>query len=166
MAVVYDVAADWSYADHDPQVIKDAGYKVALRYLGNDGRCLTFQERDDIYRVGLRLAVIGQRGAVARPRSGYPGGREDGAFYQAEADEMGIPNHKPILCAIADVGDGFPQYSDIGAIKEYFRGIWETNRRPIGIYGPYWVLEEFRNDPRVFCYWQTAGASGSGSGTG
>lgn len=166
MATVYAVGADWSYANLAPQDIKNAGYSVALRYLGNDGRCMDVAERDEIYRVGLRLACIGQRGNVDRPRSGYPGGFEDGRFFQGEADEMGWPNHKPILCAIADVGAGFPTVQDLPAIKEYFRGLWEANRRPIGIYGPYWVLEEFRNDPRVYCFWQTAGGSGSGNGTG
>jgi hypothetical protein len=166
MATVYAVAADWSYANHDPQAIKDAGYVIGLRYLGNDDRCIDAAERDAFYRVGLRLAVIGQRGAVDRPRSGYTGGSADGAFFQAQADLLGWPNHKPILCAIADVGSGFPTAADMPAIKEYFRGLYDNIRRPIGIYGPYWVLEEFRNDSRVFCYWQTAGGSGSGSGTG
>jgi hypothetical protein len=166
MATVFALAADWSYARPNPVDVKNAGYSIALRYLGNDARCITPGERDSIYHAGLRLALIGQRGPVTQPRGGYNQGKIDGAFFQAEADELGHPDDKPILCAIADVGSGFPTPSDVPVIKEYFRGIWETNRRPIGIYGPYWILEEFRGDGRVFCYWQTAGSSGSGSGTG
>lgn len=166
MATVHAIAADWSYARPNPVDVKNKGYSVALRYLGNDARCITLQERDAIYAAGLRLGVIGQLGAVSRPRGGYPQGKSDGAFWQAEADEIGWPDDKPILCAIADVGGGFPTPADIPVIKEYFTGIWEANRRPIGIYGPYWVLEAFRGDDRVFCFWQTAGASGSGTGTG
>lgn len=166
MATVFALAADWSYARPSPVDVKNAGYSIALRYLGNDARCITPGERDSIYNAGLRLAVIGQRGPVTQPRGGYNQGKIDGAFFQVEADELGWADHKPILCAIADVGDGFPTQADLPAIKEYFRGIWETNRRPIGIYGPYWILEAFRGDPRVFCFWQTAGGSGSGTGTG
>lgn len=168
MGLVVAQAADWSFANHNPQDIKNAGYAIGLRYLGNDARCIDIPERNAFYASGLRLSVIGQAGSVTRPRSGYPGGRSDGLFFQAEADELDWPNGKPILCAIADVGAGFPTENDIPVIKEYFRGLYDSisPRRPVGIYGPYFVLEAFRGDPRVFCFWQTAGGSGSGSGTG
>lgn len=159
---------DLSYAGArmDYANVKRKGYVLAARYLGNDSRCLTVQERNKIHSEGLRLAVIGQRGAVDRPRGGYAAGREDGLFFDDWANRMGVPLNKPILCAVADVGNGFPTTNDLPAIKEFFRGLWESIRRPVGIYGPYWVLEAFRGDGRVFCFWQSAGGSGSGQGTG
>lgn len=165
---VFSSAVDLSYAGStmDYGRVRAAGYSIVLRYLGSDSRCLTVAERDRIYAAGLRLGFIGQRGAVDRPRGGYPAGREDGAFFEQWADRMGVPAHKPILCAIADVGNGFPTTADLPAIDRYLQGLWETISRPVGIYGPYWVLEHFRGDPRVFCFWQTAGGSGSGQGTG
>lgn len=172
---VFASAVDASYAGAgmDYGAVKRAGYSIVLRYLGSDSRCLTAAERDRIYAAGLRLGFIGQRGQVDRPRGGYAAGREDGAFYEQWADRMGVPGRTPILCAIGDVGDpdgpgpkqGFPLQSDLPAIGQFLQGLWETISRPVGIYGPYWVLEHFRNDPRVFCYWQSAGGSGSGAGT-
>lgn len=165
---VFAAAVDASYAGRsmDYAAVRRAGYSIVLRYLGSDARCLTVPERDRIYAAGLRLGVIGQRGAVDRPRGGYAAGRADGAFFEDWANRMGWPARKPILCAVADVGGGFPTTSDLPVIGQFLQGLWETISRPVGIYGPYWVLEHFRNDGRVFCFWQSAGGSGSGTGTG
>jgi Domain of unknown function (DUF1906) len=165
---VFATAIDCSYAGStmDYGAVRRSGYSLVARYLGDDPRCLTPAERDRIYAAGLRLAVIGQRGAVDRPRGGYAAGRADGAFFEDWANRMGWPPHKPILCALADVGAGFPTTSDLPAIDQFLQGLWETISRPVGIYGPYWVLEHFRGDRRVFCYWESAGGSGSAVGTG
>lgn len=171
MAAIVATGVDLSYSGStmDYGAVRRAGYSIVGRYLGNDTRCLTVAERDRIYGAGLRLFVIGQIGAVTRPRGGYKQGLLDGEFFVNEALEMGWPKGKPIICAIADVGDGFPSMQDMPQIREYARGERERINAagyPYGIYGPYWVLEEFRNDPTIFCSWQTAGASGSGQGTG
>jgi hypothetical protein len=168
MPSIVATGVDLSYAGSgmNYDTVKAKGYSIVGRYVGTDSRCLTIPERDRIYAAGLRLYLIGQRGPVTQPRGGYKQGLADGAFFDSEADKLAYPVTKPILCAIADVGDGFPTTQDLPVIKDFFKGLWESIRRPVGIYGPYWIIEAFRGDPRVFCYWETAGASGNGNGTG
>lgn len=174
MAIATGIDASYAGPTIDYGAVRAAGYSLVARYLGSDDRCLTAPERDRIYAAGLRLAVIGQRGAVDRPRAGRTQGHADGSFFDSWADRLDIPKTTPILCAIGDVGDPdgpgpkspFPLESDLPAIDQFLQGLWESTNRPVGIYGPYWVLEHFRGDHRVFCFWQSAGGSGSGSGTG
>jgi hypothetical protein len=167
-------ALDYSGARPSPQLIRDRGYDVVLRYLGDDWKGLGKGELQDLFDAGVRVALLGQRGQVDRPRGGRPQGRADGNYFEQWANYLRWPDDKPIICAIGDVGDpdgsgpkpGFPLESDLPAIREYFQGITDTNRRPLGIYGPYWVLEAFRGDARVKVFMQSAGGSGSGQGTG
>lgn len=164
------LAVDYSYARPDPQALFDAGYRVVMRYLGTDGRCLTPPELRRLHAAGLMVGVIGQHPRLDRPRSGYPGGQVDASKFNAWADALGIPDDQPIFYTV-DVGGGFPAESDLPVIREYFRAILDGGGRPVGQYGPYWILEACkdlvgRNGRRIVCWWETAGASGSGQGTG
>lgn len=165
-------AVDYSYARPDPQALIDAGYTVVLRYLGRDSRCINRAELRRLHDAGLAVALIGQT-TILRPLSGTPGGREDARKYNDLAAELDAPDWLPIFY-VCDVGTeggrSFPRTSDVPVIRDYCSGILDTPGRPVGEYGPYWVLEALRdlavNNRRIECWWQTAGASGSGSGTG
>lgn len=162
------VAVDYSFARPDPQALVDAGYTVVLRYLGTDSRCITRPELRRLHDVGLKVALIGQS-TVTRPRAGYPAGVEDAHRYNDLAAGLDAPAWLPIFY-VCDVGAGFPATSDYPAIRQYASGILATPGRPAGQYGPYPVLEMLRdlvvNGRRIVCWWQCAGGSGFGDGTG
>jgi hypothetical protein len=173
MATIHHTGVDYSWGRPNLADVKTKGYKLVMRYLGNTSRDITVLERDRIYQAGLRLGLIGQLGAVDRPRGGYKQGLEDGTFFRNEAKELGWPKGKPILCAVADVGTppgrpAFPTWQDLPQIREFKRGLFDglAGEYTLGIYGPEWILEQFRGDPQIVCFWQCAGGSGNGQGTG
>lgn len=169
-------ALDYSYARPDPNHIRDSGYELVFRYLGNDSRCLTPSERDRLHAAGLRIALIGQT-TIKRPLSGYSGGWNDADAYNWSADILGAPKHVPIIYVV-DVGkvegtnQSFPLQQHWPAITDYFRGIIDCSNakghRPVGGYGPYSVVENVLRNLPMHCYWQTAGDTynvmGEGSG--
>lgn len=165
-------AADYSYARPDPQALVDAGYTVVLRYLGRDSRCINRAELRRLHDAGLSVALIGQT-TILRPLTGWGGGAEDAHKYNDLASELDPPARLPIFY-VCDVGTengrSFPKTSDIPVIREYASGILSVDGQPVGQYGPYPILEALRDlavrGRRIECWWQTAGASGSGSGTG
>lgn len=166
---------DYSYTHPAPTTITSAGYTVVSRYLGTDSRCLTPAERDDLHAAGLRVSLFHQRSqptaelSVTRARSGLAGGIEDAQLADTYADRLGAPPTTPLF-GVVDVGYGFPTPADYPAIRAYFQGLLTRQRRPVGAYGPYPVLELLRDlevdGRRVEHFHQTAGGSGSGSGTG
>jgi hypothetical protein len=162
------LAADYSYSRPDPRALWDAGYRIVMRYLGTDSRCITPTELRRLHDTGLMVGLIGQS-TITRPRGGYPAGVYDAQRYNQLADTLSAPDWLPIFYVV-DVGEGFPAVGDYGAIRDYAAGILATPGRPVGFYGPYPVLEMLRdlevNLRRIVCWWQTAGGSGSGPGTG
>jgi hypothetical protein len=165
-------AVDYSYARPNPQALVNAGYEVVLRYLGRDARCITRDELHRLHNVGLKVSLIGQT-TILRPLSGYAGGQTDASYYNGLADALGAPDWLPIFYVVdvgTENGRSFPKPEDHPAIRSYVSGILSHGRRPVGMYGPYPILEMLRdldvNGRRIHCWWQTAGASGSGSGTG
>jgi hypothetical protein len=180
MANIVASAVDYSWGRPSPQDIRNKGYTIVIRYVGNpatDGRCISPAERDGLYNAGLRLATVAQYGAVDDPRGGYDRGAARGRQASAGLDLIGWPKSKPVIVAVGDVGDpdgggprpGFPQASDVQNIKDFFRGFKDNCPWPCGVYGPYWLLEALSKDliaVGIFCYWQTAGGSGNGEGTG
>jgi hypothetical protein len=169
-------AVDYSYARPDPQALYNAGYRVVMRYLGADNRCITGPELQRLHDAQLLVGFIGQS-TVDRPRTGYHGGQYDASRYNTLADHRGVPAHIPIFYTV-DVGDpdgpggrpSFPLESDLPAIRGFFQGLLDAPGRPVGMYGPYWVLEACKDlwgrGRHIECFWQTAGASGPGAGTG
>lgn len=166
------LAADYSYSRPDPQALYDAGYRIVLRYLGTDSRCITRDELHRLHDAGLMVALIGQS-TVLRPLGGYPAGVRDAERYNHLAADLDAPDWLPIfyVCDVGtEQGRSFPKDTDYPVIRQYASGILATPGRPVGQYGPYPVLEMLRdlavNLRRIECWWQTAGLSGNGTGTG
>lgn len=174
-------AVDYSYARPAPSLLKAAGYVIAARYVGNpngDARVLSPEELHGLWMEGIRVVPIAQYGAVDRPRGGYNQGLWDGDRANFGLNLNKWPRHKPVILAVGDVGDPdgggpkppFPLESDYPIIKQYLKGFMDRCLWDAGVYGPYWLIERLANDPEtapwIVCYWQTAGQSGNGEGTG
>lgn len=161
------IAADYSHARPSYQALRDAGYKVIFRYLGeyNDSRCITPNELAGLHGAGFMVAVIFETSA-SRPLSGRDGGRADAVRANAWADRLGVPWWVPIFYAV----DFSPSAAQLPTVADYFRGVLESGGRPIGMYGSYDVVEYLNRlswaGRRVEHYWQCAAWSGSGNGTG
>jgi hypothetical protein len=174
MANIVATGVDYSWSRPSPVEIKSKGYSVVARYVGNpssDGRIINIDELHNLFNAGLRVVPIAQYGYVDDPRGGFNRGVQRAITANYGLDLIQWPRSKPVLLAVGDVGTppnggaSFPQLSDYPAMRDFLHGFQSKCLWPVGIYGPYPVLEAFRNEP-VYCYWQTAGGSGPGSGTG
>lgn len=162
---------DWSYARLSDQRLVDAramGYVGAERYLGDDARCITPRERDQIHGSGLKLGLVWET-TPSRPLAGWAGGVVDAdrANWYAHRDAPAAPPWVPIKYAV----DFSPTPSELAVVGDYFAGILSRGGRPVGAYGSYPVIEYLAaRFPGIACFWQTAGWSGFvkdlGEGTG
>lgn len=156
---------DYSWARPHPTLIAAHGNVGAMRYLSYEpGKNLTKDEIAALHREGLGVGVVWETTAD-RANSGYTGGQHDAGVANAQADALGLPLTLPIFYAV----DFDPP--NMARITDYFRGILDASPpRAVGVYGSYPVVETVAGincaGRVVRCYWQTAGWSGSGSGSG
>ncbi|HKO83929.1 MAG TPA: glycoside hydrolase domain-containing protein [Actinomycetota bacterium] len=153
---------DYSWARPAPADLKAAGYIGAMRYLSYEtGKNLSPAERDRLFAQGIACGLVWETSA-GRPLAGYAAGQQDAREANRQADALGWPGHIALAYAV-DFG---PRSDQLPAIRDYFRGCKSIPGRPVAMYGTYAVVEDLARWEPVHCYWQCAGWSGSGSGSG
>jgi len=158
----FPAVVDYSYGRPSMQSIQDYGAAGAMRYLGNDGRCIGASERDQLLGAGLGIGLIWETTAQ-RPLDGYGAGQADARSANTYADNLGAP-HVPIYYAV----DFAPSSSQLtGPIADYFRGVQSMGGRPMNAYGCAMVVQHLVRDLAMMSSaWQCAAWSYPGSAEG
>jgi hypothetical protein len=153
---------DYSYGRPGGATIAGAGYLGAMRYLGNDGRCIFSSEVADLHAHGVGIGLIWETTAD-RTLDGYHAGVEDAGRADGEADELGAPV-VPIFYCVDFAPDPGQLY---GVISDYFAGARASTRRPVGAYGCASVMQAIVGDNKLAeVGWQCAAWSYPGTAPG
>jgi hypothetical protein len=156
---------DYSWSRPSPADLARRGYTGAMRYLSHEpGKNLSSAERDALWRAGIAVGLVWEASS-GRPLAGFDAGRADAVEANRQASAFGWPDWTPIAYAV-----DFDPARNLGAIEQYFRGALSVPGRPVGMYGAYSAVEHLAGithaGRRVECFWQCAGWSGTGSGSG
>lgn len=150
---------DYSYSRPQPfpQSIVDFPAIGVMRYLGNDSRCITNAERDQLQDYGLGIGLIWETSAN-RVLSGAVGGRQDAELSNNYANSLGAPGSTPIYYAT----DYHAQGNEItGPICDYYRAARDYGGREVRSYGGAPVLDHLHDHLGLRGGWQPAAASWS-----
>jgi len=121
-------------------------------------------ECDTILAQGFGVGHIFEVGGT-RALGGAAQGTIDGRTHDAWADRCGAPPWVRLIYVAQDAPLTIAQLR--GPVTEYARAFDAACRRPTMPYGPYDCLEVLCGENHVAPYgWQSAGMSGSGSGSG
>lgn len=127
---------------------------------------LTLAQARAYWAAGLYVGLVFES-TSNRPLQGYEAGLSDALLSQRQADALSWGPRVAIPYAC----DFYPDPSELPAVIDYYRGVinGSQGRRPPGAYGSYPVIELLANHPELnglVCFWQSAGGSGRGEGTG
>jgi hypothetical protein len=163
MGMTFPATCDYSYGRPSTDAIKNAGYAGAMRYLGNDDRCIYPAERDALLGAGLGIGLIWETTA-GRPLDGYNAGVQDAHSANAEADELGAPGDTRIYYAV----DFQPTTGELtGPISDYFHGVKSVGGREPRAYGCASVMQHLCGALGLFPdSWQCAAWSYPGTAPG
>lgn len=163
MGMTWPCTVDYSYGRPGASAIKDYRAAGAMRYLGNDGRCIYPAERDELLGAGLGIGLIWETSA-RRPVDGYQAGVDDAHRANSEADELGAPGGTRIYYAV----DFQPSTSELnGPVSDYFGGVVAVGGRPARAYGCASVMQRLCGDLGLFPdSWQCAAWSYPGTAPG
>lgn len=156
---------DYSWARPSAADLRRRGYTGAMRYLSHEpGKNLSIPERDALWAEGIAIGLVWESSA-GRPLAGFDAGLQDAKDGNWQASALGWPPFVPIGYAV-----DFDPAGKLDRIVDYFIGTLSVAGRPVGAYGSYEVLERLTaldvGGRRVECFWQCAGWSGSGYGSG
>lgn len=156
---------DYSWARPAPSELRRRGYTGAIRYLSHEtGKNLSARERDALWAEGIACGLVWESSA-GRPLDGFAAGADDAREANRQADALGWPDWVPLAYAV-----DFDPTGRLGTITGYFQGVLSAGGRPVGVYGAYALMESLaqlsHQGRRIECYWQCAGWSGSGEGSG
>jgi hypothetical protein len=145
---LWPACIDYSFARPPTRLITAAHYQGALRYLGQDGRCLDAAERDYLLGAGLSIGLIWETSA-RRPLKGKQAGINDAQDANREADEVGAPPNIPIFYAV----DFEPTPAELnGPVRAYFEGAMSVTGRPVRAYGCAAVVHQMC---QVWRWWES-----------
>ena len=163
MGMTWPCTVDYSYVRPGAQAIHDYGAVGAMRYLGDDSRCIFAAERDELLGAGLGIGLIWESSA-RRPCDGYQAGVDDAYRANAEADQLGAPGDTRIYYAV----DFQPTTSELtGPVSDYFWGVVSVGGRPSRAYGCASVMQRLCGDLQLWPdSWQCAAWSYPGSAPG
>jgi Domain of unknown function (DUF1906) len=148
---------DYSYSKPGAQAIINYGAIGAMRYLGNDSRCIFAAERDELLNAGLGIGLIWETKAD-RTLDGYNAGRDDAHLANNYANNLGAPGWVPIYYAT----DFHAQGNQItGPICDYYRAARDYGGREVRCYGGAPVLDHLHDHLGLRGAWQPAAASWS-----
>lgn len=148
---------DYSWSYPGAGTIAGAGYIGAERYLGDDGRCLTGWERDELAGAGVGIGLIFES-AADRSLDGYWAGHNDATDANDWANDLGAPAWVPIRYAT----DFHANQAQIdGPITDYYRGANDYGGRPVAVYGGAPVIDRMAAVLGLRSGWQAAAASWS-----
>lgn len=141
-------AVDYSTARPDPAELAQR-FAGVLRYLAPlpNRKVADRAEIDALHAAGLSVGFVWETGA-SRAGQGYSAGVQDAQQANGLADNLGIPDTVTIYFAV-----DFDANPD--AIVGYFQGVGSINRRPVGGYGSYTVIERLLDDGLIGHAWQT-----------
>jgi Domain of unknown function (DUF1906) len=149
----------WGRPQPFPQAILDFGASGVMRYLGpgNNGRDLTYTERDTLHAAGIPIGLIWETSAN-RVLDGYEAGCHDAQQANIHANQLGAPISTPIYYATdCDVSPT----QTWGVIEDYYRGAC-GGLRPTRAYGEADVLDMLAQTFGACHGWQPAATSWSG----
>lgn len=148
----------WSHPPGGCGSITAAGYIGAERYLGNDGRCLTAGERDELLAAGAGIGLIWESAADRSATAGYWGGYDDGQAANRYSDNLAAPGHIPIRYA---TDFHAAQWQIDGPCTDYYSGVRDAGGRPPRVYGGAPVIDRMCAALGYGPGWQAAAASWS-----
>lgn len=154
-----------SFSPLDPARVKQGGYAGMFRYVAPDNsktrpKILTPEQAKAIRAQGLDL-VVNFEWYEDRAFEGYGAGVTDARTADAVADRCGYPR----TCAIYySVDVGVPA-SKVGAVLEYFRGVRDASKRPVGYYGGTIAGHPVLDHGYATFLWQANAGSWSGFGS-
>jgi hypothetical protein len=156
---------DYSWARPAPSFLRERGYTGVMRYLSHErGKNLSVAERDALWAVGIAVGLVWES-VGSRALGGFEAGASDAREANDQADALAYPRSVPIAYAV-----DFDPGNRVNQVMDYFLGALSVPGRPVGVYGSYDVLERcatLRFGTRsIECFWQCAGWSGSGTGSG
>lgn len=158
----FPAVVDYSYGRPGGRAIVEAGYAGAMRYLGEDGRCITAGEVAELLGWGLGIGLIWETTAH-RPLDGFAAGVDDADRANAYADALGAPPGIDVFYAV----DFQPTGGDLDVISAYFAGVDSVPGRPVGVYGCASVMQRIVGDDHLAeVGWQCAAWSYPGSAPG
>lgn len=147
---------DYSYSHPPVGDVVAAGYIGCMRYLGNDGRCITTPERDQLLGAGLGIGLIWETSAD-RVLDGGQAGRDDAASANKYADQLGAPWVPIYYCT-----DFHAQGGQItGPICDYYRCARDYGGREVRVYGGAPVIDHMHDVLGLVKGWQPAATSWS-----
>jgi hypothetical protein len=148
---------DYSYSRPGASAIIAYGAIGAMRYLGNDSRCIFAAERDELLNAGLGIGLIWETQAD-RVLQGAGAGRTDAEQANNYANSLGAPGGTPIYYAT----DFHAQGGQItGPICEYYRAARDYGEREVRVYGGAPVIDHAHDHLGLRGGWQAAAASWS-----
>lgn len=148
---------DYSYSQPSPSAIVAGGYIGAMRYLGNDSRCLTAPERDALLDHGLGIGLVWETSA-SRTLHGADAGREDAGAANRYADALGAPGLPIYYACDCDVNDA----QTCGPVLDYYRAATRIGYgRPVRVYGEAGVIDLAATELGLRKGWQAAGMAWS-----
>lgn len=152
----FDCAARLSY-DQAMQ-LRNMGYEYAIRYCVPESyaKALTKAETNAILDAGLALGLCWETTA-SRAKNGAAAGLADGRSAKECAETLGAPEETIIWFAV----DYEAPKADLDRIAGYMVAAAVACRPyPLGIYGPFHVIEEMEWREIGSAYWQCVGWSG------
>lgn len=148
---------DYSYSRPGAAAICQYGAVGAMRYLGNDSRCIFAAERDELLNAGLGIGLIWETSAD-RVLGGAPAGQQDAGLANNYANTLQAPSWCPIYYAT----DFHAQGGQItGPICDYYRAARDYGGREVRVYGGAPVIDHMHDHLGLQAGWQAAAASWS-----
>lgn len=154
---------DFAWAKPDPHAVAAPGYQFVMGYLSGGGtKDLTAAQVTAYRAAGLQVGLVWETTA-ARALSGASAGAADGAAAEAEANQLGYP---PSCVIFAAVDEAVTTAQIDGPIRAYMAAFSAATRRPVGVYGSYYVVSRLVTPGQapVGYGWQTEAWSSDGRG--
>lgn len=149
---------DFAWGKPDANATRQCGYSFVLGYLSHDAsKNLNDNELRAYLAAGLRVGLVWET-YQSRASEGANAGAEDGGNAELQANQIGYAVDAPIFFAV----DYDAQPGDIAQIRAYAEAFNKATRRPVGVYGSYYVVEALvtPGEQPVQFGWQAAAWSG------
>jgi hypothetical protein len=148
-------AVDYSTGYPGAQVIRDHGFKGAVRYIGFPDRrkCTNAEEVRDFQVAGVGMALVIEDD-IGDWRRGFAGGQHLASLGLRHAGDVGFPAERPFYMAVdSDVQSG----ENFRIMGEYLQGAGSVlgGAELVGVYGEADVLDYARAHGLAEWFWQT-----------
>lgn len=156
-----DLGLDYSDARPGGAALAAAHVVAVGRYLGNDSRCITPSEYQDLTRHGIGVWLVKESQTVDLSVSmlnGYNKGVADALAASAAIKQVGLPDGSPVYWAADfDIAPGSARVAQAESYVDGWNTIIPEGRR--GGYGGLWFLNYLHGKGKVDFLWECASTS-------